>query len=82
MIVAANLVGDYIGEHPKYYSCPAYCEAKHEHIKSKIEVNNDEHKGIDSTILVQSRDGRSPYKGTEREHKYPDYWGEDRREDN
>ena len=56
MIVAANLVGDYIGEHPKYYSCPAYCEAKHEHIKSKIEVNNDEHKGIDSTILVQSRD--------------------------
>ena len=83
MIVAANEIGDYIGEHPKYYSCPIYCEADHEHIKSKIEVNNNnEYTKFDSTVLVQSRDGRSPDKGTEREHKYPDYWGEDRREDN
>ena len=83
MIVAANEIGDYIGEHPKYYSCPIYCEADHEHIQNKIEVNNNnEYTKFDSTVLVQSRDRGSFNKSFEREHKHPDYRGKDRREDN
>ena len=82
IIVAVNEFGDYIGDHPKYYSCPIYCEVKHDHIKSKIKENNNEHTKYDSTIFVQSRDGGSTNKGIEREYQYSNYWGEDGGEDN
>ena len=81
LIVAVTEFGDYIGEHPQNYSCPNYCEVDHKHINTnKQEVDNNEYKGLDSTIFVQSRDRREINQGIERQHKHSYYWRENRRE--
>jgi hypothetical protein len=52
IIVAVNEFGNYIGKHPKNYSCPNYCEVYHKHINIE-ENNNNEYTEFDSTIFVQ-----------------------------
>ena len=49
LIIILTEFGDYIGEHPKNYSCPDYCQAEHEHINLVIE----EVQQIDSTMFIE-----------------------------
>ena len=50
IIIAVTEFGDYIENNPKNYSCPSYCEVKHEH--TKIEDYN-EYTSIDSGLFIQ-----------------------------
>ena len=33
LYVTINEIGNYLDQDSKYYTCPCYCEVKHEHIK-------------------------------------------------
>ena len=55
---SSQRVWHYIGEHPKNYSCPIYCEAEHKHINmEKYEIEYKKFEQIDSMIVVQSLEG-------------------------
>ena len=42
IIVAVSEFGNYIGNNPKDYSCPSYCDVDHEHINIKNkEIKNE-----------------------------------------
>ena len=82
IIIAVSEFGNYIEDNPSNYSCPIYCEIDHEHInREEEEINIYEVKRPDSTIFVQSQDGRSFSQSIERKHKYPNHKRKDRRED-
>ena len=66
IIVAVNEFGDYIGENPKNYSCPNYCEVDHRHINIKEQgVDSNEYTKFDSTIFIQQGDEGDISEGTE-----------------
>ena len=62
IIVAVNRFGEYIENNPKNYSCPIYCEAKHEHINKKEE---HEYTRIDSGLFIQSKEQGKATAGSE-----------------